>query len=46
LSKKWNIFGSKKEYNKETSPIFEIKNQLIPISISLCEEEKINKIEK
>ena len=46
LSKKWNIFGSKKEYNKETSPIFEIKNQLIPISISLCEEEKINKIKK
>lgn len=46
LSKKWNFSNGKKFSNKKTLPIFEIKNPLIPISISLCEEEKIDKTEK
>lgn len=46
LSKKWNLFGNKKAKSKKTTPILEIKNPLVPISISLCEEEKINKTER
>lgn len=46
LSKKWNLFGNKNFKNKKVSSIFKIKNLLLPISISIDEEEKINKTER
>lgn len=46
LSKKWNFFGNKNFKNKKVSSIFKIKNLLLPISISIDEEEKINKTER
>lgn len=46
LSKDWTLFSFDSYKNKKTTPIFEIKNPLLPLSISWNEEEEVKKTEK
>ncbi len=46
FSKSWSFFSFGSYQNKKTTPIFEIKNQLLPLSISWNEEEEVKKTEK
>lgn len=46
FTKKINIFSKKKYQNKETTPIKEFKNNILPISIGIYNEKEIEIINK
>lgn len=46
LSNNWSLFDAKSYKDKKVTPIFELKNNILPISISWNKEEEIKKQEK
>jgi len=46
FSKQWNLFPFRSYQQKKVTPLFELKNSILPLSISWNEEEEIQKSEK